>query len=724
MFPGSRARLRRIASAALLVAAVGWAAPALCGAVAPVAAQDRPPVSRQGVLDLTHWDGQRAEAVRLRGEWQLYWRQLWTPGAPGEFSPPASFAFVEVPGIWSDYRIAGQALPNQGFATYRLVVLLSPELAAEPKSLYMPSVATAYKLWVNGELAAENGKVGDSRRSMTPRNVARIVPVRSDGERLDMVIQVSNFVQRKGGLWKDIMLGTNGQIAKQREWNVVYALGFSIGLYVMGFYHLFLYLPRRFDRSPLWFALLCFAVGTRTLFVGDTLAVHWVPAITWELAVRLEYMSANSAMVFLLLFVSLQYPREVRVRPRNLLLTLEALFLIFVAITHADLYTQAIWIQEALILLDLIFILYTFAAATVRRREGASIQLIGLLFILLAVLNDIVMYGRWIRSLDLAPLGLFAYLFAQSILLSNRFAKSFAKVESLSGELQQANLTLEHKIRERTSALQQANESLREVNDRLSRMEDSRRRLLSDITHEMGNPLTSLQGYLHAVEDGLVREDEAKIFGLIRQKIGYLDQMIQDLVELSRLETLQILFQFQICRYRPFVRQLIEKYEQDVIRKGIRLVVRERESSYVPGPDGEARVRIDPLRMEQVFVNLLFNAMKFTPTGGTITLDCGVETETPEPDGRSGGRAAAHACLSVSDTGPGIAPEELPHVFERFYKGGASGGSEEGAGLGLSIAKEIAERHGGEIEAISVPGEGSTFRLRLPVREEKADLEA
>lgn len=665
----------------------------------------------RSVMDLTAWNFADDGVVSLTGQWRMYWRQLLTPDDFADRSAHRVSAFVPVPGIWNDYRLDGQRLPNSGYATYRLIVKLSPAMAAKPKSLYMPSVATAYRLWVNGELAAENGRVGTSRLGMTPRNAARVVTVRSSSEQLDLVIQVSNFVQRKGGLWKTIKLGTDDQIARERERNVVYALAFSFGLYVMGLYHLFLYLPRRFDRSPLWFALLCFAVGTRTLFVGETLAVHWFPAITWELATRLEYLSANSAMIFLLLFISLQYPREARIQIRNLLLALEVLFIGFVLTTSAAVYTQAIWLQEMLIVLDLIFILHMLGVATMKRRDGARIHLIGLSFILLAVLNDIFMYGRWIHSIDLSPLGLFGYLFAQSVLLSHKFARSFAEIRNLSDELHQANITLEHKIDERTSALRRANASLREVNGRLSQVEDARRRLLSNITHEMGNPLTSLQGYLHAMEDGLVREDEAKIFGLIRQKIGYLDQMIQDLVELSRLETMQILFQFHPCRYSSFVRQLIEKYERDVTRKGIRLVVWQGKAAGAARA-GDMRVRIDPLRMEQVFVNLLFNAVKFTPGGGTIALDYGMIGGEADEEGNSVG---GYAYLSVSDTGPGIASEDLPYVFERFFKGSVPCETDEGGGLGLSIAKEITERHGGSIEAASVAGEGSTFWLKLPV---------
>lgn len=664
------------------------------------------PVSQRGILDVADWNFAEKGTIQLQGEWELYWQQLLEPDDflwPLEQTAPC---YVPVPSIWSKYYMDGEPLSNQGFATYRLIVSLNANETNGPMSLYLPSIATSYKLWINGELAAESGVVGANKQLMIAHDTARVVPILTDDSKLELIIQVSNFVQRKGGMWKAITLGPTEQIVKYREIQVMKTLGFAIGLFVMGVYHFFLYFPYRLNRSPLLFGLLCFAVGIRMLFVGEIIAVYWFPDIPWELATKIEYISANSALLFLLLFVSYQFPLEVQRKTRNILLFLEGAFILFVIITPAIIYTRAMMVQETLIVLDLTYMLVIFILATKRKREGALINLLGLIFIFIAVLNDIFMYEGWIRSIDLSAAGLFVYLFAQSLIMSIRFERSFIKVETLSNELKQVNQNLEQKIEERTASLRHANDSLREVNSRLAQMEESRKRLFSNISHEMGNPLTSLQGYLHAVEDGLVQVDTTKYFSLIRDKIRFLDQMIHDLVELSRIETNQILFQYHHLNLYSFVKQLFEKYELDVMSKGVQYTFDRRVERL--SPLETHRATIDPQRMEQVFVNLLFNALRYTPIGGTITVIYEIDRYNPDVE-------LYYAKVSIHDTGPGIAPEDIPYVFERFYKGSADHELEESRGLGLSIAKEIVEHHGGSIGVESVLGEGSIFYFQLPI---------
>ncbi|HEX7056998.1 MAG TPA: sensor histidine kinase, partial [Bacilli bacterium] len=616
-------------------------------------------------------------------------------------------ALVDVPGIWSDYRINGRRLSNQGYATYRIVIHLSETDAHRALSLYMPSVATAYRLWINGKEAAVNGVVGENKERMIPRNVAQIVPIRASGTTLELVLQVSNFVQRKGGLWQNIQLGESDQIAHDRELRLTTTLVFFTGLFVMGLYHLFLFLPRRSDRGPLYFACLCFSVGIRALFVGDTYAVHFFPAIPWDLATKTEYISANSAAFFLIAFIHSQFPRELPRLLRNLLLSGEGVFIGFVVVFPAIVYTKAMIVQELLLISDLSVVMAVLALAIVRKREGALIHLCGLVIIFFAVLNDILMYERLIRSVDLSPLGMFAYLFAQSVNISLKFSRSFVRIESLSAELRRVNLTLEDSIRERTEELVQANANLNEANARLKQIEESRRRLLANITHDMGNPLASLRGYLQVIEDGLARQDSAKYFQVMRDKVEYLDHMIQDLFELARLESRQIQFHCESVRLVTFIRQLCNKYELDLTAKGIGFIFALNELEAAAAMS-DPLVRIDPKRIEQVFVNLLYNAAKFTPAEGTITVQCEADD--------------AGVTVSVRDTGPGIAESELPHVFERFYRGELH--AEAGEGLGLAIAKEIIERHDGKIGVESAVGAGSTFYFRLPVHHPEGEIGA
>lgn len=189
-------------------------------------------------------------------------------------------------------------------------------------------------------------------------------------------------------------------------------------------------------------------------------------------------------------------------------------------------------------------------------------------------------------------------------------------------------------------------------------------------------------------------------------KTVYLDRIIEDLFELSRMEAGQLPFYYQSVPIVPFIRKVYEKYELDVKQSGIHFVSDLPEEPVNGGTEAirVPLVKIDPVRIEQVFTNFIVNAKKFTPPNGTITIRAEI-------------LATGFILIKVTDTGKGIAAEDLPHVFERFYKGSGPRQSQtSGVGLGLSIVKEIVRSHGGEVKAESTIGVGSTFSFTLPVK--------
>ncbi len=275
---------------------------------------------------------------------------------------------------------------------------------------------------------------------------------------------------------------------------------------------------------------------------------------------------------------------------------------------------------------------------------------------------------------------------------------------------------LEHQVRERTIELAETNTELETINRELeqayrelSAMEQSRRMLFGNISHELGTPLTSIQGYVKGILDGIERFQDRKYLQRIYDKTIYLHRIIRDLFELSKLEARQIRFEFQQLELLPFIESLRHKYASDVELHGLRF------DCAMPEPEAfeAAAVRIDPLRIEQVVNNFITNAVKFTGPGGTILLSVQLD-RLSITEGR--------VRVRIQDTGPGIDEEDLPHVFDRFYRGQASRKSRaEGAGLGLSICQEIIRYHDGEIGATSRLGEGSAFFFTLPVDFDRSD---
>jgi len=665
-----------------------------------------PPQAHAGVLDLSKWDFNRDGNVKLRGEWEFYWHQLLTPADFSGRTEAMDKQFVLVPGIWGRYEYRGEPISNHGFATYRLRIRLDESDADNVKALYIKNVATSYRLWANGALIASNGVVGTSEAEMVPKNYAKVVSFVPNASEVELVIQVANFVQRKGGLWEPILFGSEKMIHAEREKTVASTV-FLVGcLAVTGIYHLVLFLLQRKDKSVFLFAVLCLGFIFRVLVVEDVLLAAMFPQLSWETILIMEYLPIYLGVPLLVRYIQMQYPDEMNRKFPPVSLAVGILFSLLVFLTPAKFYTHAMVLYEAISLATFLYILAVTMRAALRRKAGGLANMVAIAFLFIATLSATLYYNHILPLGDSLSIGVFAYLFAQSHLLSVKFVRSNAQVEKLSKELQELNASLEAKVRERTIALEEMNCSLQQANQEISRMEESRKRLMSNISHELGTPLDVIQGYLKAMLDGVIAPHDRKYITLMYDKRVYLDRIIEDLFELSRLESSQLAFHYQTVPVLPFIRQLYEKHELEMKRSGFRFMLELPEE---PVRDGQGVcvqpvANIDPVRIEQVMTNLLVNAQKFTPVNGSITIRAVFATE-------------GFVQIEVSDTGRGIAADELPYVFERFYKGSSSRQSKAaGVGLGLSIAKEIIRRHGGEIGAESTLGAGSTFYFTLPVQ--------
>jgi two-component system phosphate regulon sensor histidine kinase PhoR len=229
----------------------------------------------------------------------------------------------------------------------------------------------------------------------------------------------------------------------------------------------------------------------------------------------------------------------------------------------------------------------------------------------------------------------------------------------------------------------------------LRRTENVRRDFVANVSHELRTPVSVLKALVETLQDGALEDPVAARDFLARMQVEVdgLAQLVEELLELSRIEARQLRLRLQPVDLVEAVTAAAERLRPHAERQGLRLVV---------CPAGQLPpVQADPERIQQVVVNLIHNAIKFTPPGGQITVTL---------ESRDG-----HAVVAVADTGIGIAPADLPRLFERFYKADRSRGS-GGSGLGLAIAKHLVQVHGGRIWAES-PGEGcgATFTFTLPL---------
>jgi len=281
------------------------------------------------------------------------------------------------------------------------------------------------------------------------------------------------------------------------------------------------------------------------------------------------------------------------------------------------------------------------------------------------------------------------------LLLFGTAARGFRRFAAPLGELIDAAESVEagnYAVRVRVRArgpreLRSLVTAFNSMSGRLESSERERRRLLADVTHELRTPLTIMQGNLEALLDGVYPADPAHLEPIL-DETRVLSRLVDDLRTLSLAEAGALTLHREPTDVAQLLTDSVTSFRTQADAAGVDLAT--KIDGVLPQAD------LDPVRMREVLSNLLSNALRYTPRGGTVRVVASVA------DGK--------LRVSVRDSGPGIAADALPHIFDRFYKSDES----RGAGLGLAIARSLVVAHGGEIEATSEVGHGTEMRFWLP----------
>jgi signal transduction histidine kinase len=226
----------------------------------------------------------------------------------------------------------------------------------------------------------------------------------------------------------------------------------------------------------------------------------------------------------------------------------------------------------------------------------------------------------------------------------------------------------------------------------LEHLEQSRRDLVANVSHELKTPIAAIRAHLENLLDGVERPDPATLEVMLAQ-VERLGRLVDQLLDLSRLESGEVPLRLEELPLHPLVDDAISEIEVALPGRGVD--VRNDVPADLPS------LSADRERLHQVLFNLIDNAVRFTPSGGSVTV--------------SARRRNGSVEVAVSDTGAGISPEHLPRLFERFYRADAARArGDGGTGIGLAIARSVVEAHGGQIRAESEPGRGSVFTFDLP----------
>ena len=619
----------------------------LCLATTPVTY----PVAQKGVIDLRN-ENFKNESRTLQGEWEFYWHQLVAPG-----QKKGVFEFAQFPVLWSSSTWKGKPLSSEGYATYRLMVLLPHN--REPLGFKILHSYCSYRLYNGTTLIAADGRVGVSKETTTPYWSTQIRPLNTTRDTLYLTLQIANFHHSKGGMAKPIEVGRLADLQVNTILDHAFDFFLTGGVFMAGLFFLGLYLFGRHDKSIFYFSMFCFFYSYRIIGTSQY-ALHSVfPTLGWDVAIHCEYLSLFIAVAMFVLYTRSLYPEDA---PQDFMLGMAFVSIGFGVITLVFppmVFTKLVNPFLALVNLYIAFAVYIYWIAVKNKRIGSQYALMSTVAIFIVVVSIILeYYGIAAPQKALLFVGYISFFFCQSLILSFRFAFTLKQAK------EEAEMGLKIKAE-----------------------------FLSTMSHEIRTPLNSILGMTHLMLREAPRPDQREHLDILLFSGQHLLALVNDILDFNIIEAGKIRFNYKPMDLIGIARNIVSGYQSSNLAEGIKLLldIDERVPASVLG---------DTTRTSQIISNLVHNAVKFT-TSGWVKLKIEVVDKSTDQ---------VSLRISVEDTGIGIPEDKLKIIFDRFTQvDSSSSRGFSGTGLGLAISKRILELQGINLRVESEVDKGSVF---------------
>jgi len=627
-----------------------------------------PPIAIKGVLDLRTWNFSGQGPLTLDGEWEFYWKKLY---APKDFQQTQidTAHWVQVPKSWNVYQLNKKDITGEGFATYRLRMLLNKP-TSDNFSIRVPLTYTASRMWVNGKLVYESGTVSENSSTTLPQYKPEIVDFIHNQEQVELVIQVSNFHYSDGGLRQPIEMGLESDIRDSRLKAIAAEFWLEGSILIMAFYHLGLFLIRKRDLSTLWFSCFCMLVALRIFITGEyTVNLFFEP--NWWFLIRVEYLTFFLGTAAFTLFLYTIFETVFSKQIVRVVCGVVAIFTLMALFTTPLFFSSMLIYFQLFTVLIATYGLYVIIRACVLHLEGSYAFLLGYLVFIATFFNDLLYSHKIIHTGYYISLGLFIFIFSQAFLLTRRFSIAFSDLENANQMLSQAN-----------TLTKEQNENLWRLNAEL----DS---FVYRTSHDLRAPIASVMGLINIAKHENDLTQIRYYLSLKEKSLKKLDGVIRDIIDYSKnksldLETTPINFETQIAEVFAN-HDYMENASR--IQKSVECIVHDVFYS-------------DSRRIDIILNNLISNAIRyFNPYQEQPFIKVKVTSD------------AKMAQIEVSDNGLGIAKEYQNKIFDMFFRVSNHGG---GSGMGLYVVKETIYKLGGEIVIESEANKGTIFKVTLP----------
>ncbi|UKN00373.1 SpoIIE family protein phosphatase [Paracrocinitomix mangrovi] len=410
--------------------------------------------AEKGVIDFSQWDTQKDPSLFLKGNYEFYWNQLIYPGNfSGGYIDNIDYQSCD--DNWNKYKNSSFGnLPAQGYATYRVRFINLPE---EELNIMVKSVTCAVRIYFNGELASEIGKVGTKKDEEQPKYDHQIIPLPHGESNVEMIIHLSNFHHRNGGFNNPWYIGTEEALYGIHRKNIMLNGIEGSAFLFAGLFFLTLYIFRRKDKALLYFSLYALTFFIRPLVSFDYMITTIWPDINWTLLIHIEYLSLFLPGAFMLLFIRERFKEQAPQKLMMIIAVLVFLEAFVVLVTPTTIFTHLPLPHQLISFVSFALMIYVSIKAMKDRVNGAVFATIAMICLILSSAYTIFLYVDLITPSPYGYVALqMAFLLSMTMILGSKFASQFRKVEYL--QLETANQKEEIEIQHH--ALEAKNEEI------------------------------------------------------------------------------------------------------------------------------------------------------------------------------------------------------------------------------------------------------------------------